>query len=728
MGRVAGCADAANDVMDAPAHAHHRDAAPCLDEDLLAIVAPEVRAQHGIGPTRFPAPRALGVSEVLRSDRTTEDERADYETKPSEDGLPAVLGAPTARARSDVALTRHDPSWVRGLHRRSIYLRDSRSSGANWRLAGVANRTSLWEGEPMRSPGRLLLALATLGVVMGVAAGAIILTSHHMPQRGTWAVFNAALGVSFVGTGLYVWWRRPFNRSGALFAWVGFLFFLSAIEFSNNGWLFAFGQVTDPLPIAGLCHLILALPSGRLGSRYHRTLIAFAYGNAIVGQLLFTVFYDPAIDCSSCPSNPLLIASHPGLVGAIATVVNLCAVTIIALVAREIVPRIVRARKLERQVYGAVTYAGVGALVAFACLFAAHGVGGPGANILRYVGFSLFVTVPFAFLAGLVRGQLSRAGVVAQLVEALGQSGNGGAPLRDSISAALGDDSGLLAYWVPEQHAYFDAEGRRVEPPAPGSGRAATAIEHEGEPLALVIHDQALTDDRDLVRAVGAAAALTLENERLSAELRAQVEEVRASRARIVRAGDEERRRLERDLHDGAQQRLVALALNLRLGQDADDPDALRAVIAEASQELSEATAELREFARGIHPAVLTDRGLNPAVGALASRAPVPVEIRSMPSERLPPPVESTAYFVVAEALTNVARYAHASHAEVDVARNNGTVVVEVRDDGVGGADPRRGSGLRGLADRVGAVDGRLDVRSEPGAGTVVHAEIPCAR
>ncbi|HEX4717818.1 MAG TPA: histidine kinase [Thermoleophilaceae bacterium] len=580
----------------------------------------------------------------------------------------------------------------------------------------------------MKSPGRLLLALAFLAVCMGVAADVLILTSHHMPQRGMWAALDAALGVSFIGTGLYVWWRRPFDRSGALLAWVGFLFFLSPLEFSNNGWLFAFGQMTDPLPIAALCHLILALPSGRLESRYHRRLIALAYANAIVGQLVSTVFWDPTNDCARCPSNPLLLSSHSGLYNAIETVVNLSAVTIIALVAREILPKIARARKLERDVYTPVTYAGVATLVAFACLFASHGFGGPGANIVRYTAFGLFVTVPFAYLIGLLRGQLTRAGVVAHLVEALGESRSGRVPLRDAISTALGDDSLQLAYWVPQHEAYFDTEGRRVEPPTPGSGRVATAIAHDGQPLALVLHDEALGEERDLVRAVGAAAALTLENERLSAELRAQVEEVRASRARIVRAGDDERRRLERDLHDGAQQRLVTLALNLRLAKDVDDADALHGLIEEASEELSEATAELREFARGIHPAVLTDRGLDSAIDALASRAPVPVEIRSMPAERLSPPIESTAYFIVAEALTNVARYSHASCAQVEVARENGTVVVEVRDDGIGGADPLRGSGLRGLADRVGAVDGRLKVTSDPGAGTVVHAELPCVR
>ena len=188
----------------------------------------------------------------------------------------------------------------------------------------------------MRSTGRLLLALAAVGVVMGVAADQIILSSHHMSERGTWAVLDAALGVSFIGTGLYALRRRPFDRSGALFTWVGFLFFLSPLEFSNNSWLFALGQLTDPLPIAALCHLILALPSGRLGSRYHRWLVGLAYANAILGQLTATVFYDPARDCAACPTNPLLIGSHSAAYGAINTIVNLIAVSIIALVAREI--------------------------------------------------------------------------------------------------------------------------------------------------------------------------------------------------------------------------------------------------------------------------------------------------------------------------------------------------------------------------------------------------------
>jgi signal transduction histidine kinase len=223
-------------------------------------------------------------------------------------------------------------------------------------------------------------------------------------------------------------------------------------------------------------------------------------------------------------------------------------------------------------------------------------------------------------------------------------------------------------------------------------------------------------------------AGLELENVRLDAALRARVEELRASRARIVQASDTARRRLERDLHDGAQQRLVALALDLKLarGKLDKDPAAAAELLDASIEELAEATSELRELARGIHPALLTDRGLGPALEAIASRAPIPVEVAPVPEMRLPGPVESAAYFVVAEALTNVSKYANATHAEVIVTRANGKVVVEIRDDGVGGADPAAGSGLSGLADRVAALDGLLDVESPEGRGTVVRAEVPC--
>jgi len=201
-----------------------------------------------------------------------------------------------------------------------------------------------------------------------------------------------------------------------------------------------------------------------------------------------------------------------------------------------------------------------------------------------------------------------------------------------------------------------------------------------------------------------------------------------ASRARIVEAGDVERRRLERNLHDGAQQRLVALALDLTLiGVTLEkDPPAARKTLTAAQDQLAQGLDELRELARGIHPAVLTERGLGPALQALVKRAPVRVEIIELPEERLAGPVEAAAYYVAAEAITNVAKYARASHVNVSVGHLSGRATLVVSDDGVGGADAANGTGLRGLADRVEALGGHLDVDSPPGRGTRIRAEIPC--
>jgi signal transduction histidine kinase len=249
------------------------------------------------------------------------------------------------------------------------------------------------------------------------------------------------------------------------------------------------------------------------------------------------------------------------------------------------------------------------------------------------------------------------------------------------------------------------------------------------------------------------AGVVAQENERLDAELQARLDELRESRARIVEAGYAERKRVERDLHDGAQQRLVALALELQVvrAKLETDPEAAAQLLEGAADELTGATQELRELARGLHPPVLTDRGLVPALEALASRATVPVTVEVEGAEpaggagarpdgadaaeaeaarfgRAPEAVEAAAYYVVAEALTNVARHAHASRAVVRVARPDGLLRVEIADDGDGGADLAAGSGLRGLADRVGALDGSLEVDSAPGRGTTIRASLPVER
>jgi signal transduction histidine kinase len=299
--------------------------------------------------------------------------------------------------------------------------------------------------------------------------------------------------------------------------------------------------------------------------------------------------------------------------------------------------------------------------------------------------------------------------------------------LRDALADALGDRSLEVAFWLPQRAEWVDASGASFAPPAPG--RASTLVERAGEPVAMLVHSAAVAEERDLLRAVGGAAALALENERLDAELRANVQELRASRVRIVESADAARRRIERDLHDGAQQQLVALSVALRAATSRldRDPGAARVLLDEATHDLDAAIRDLRELARGIHPAVLTDRGLAPALEALALRAPLPVEISANLDERLADRVEAAAYFVVAEALTNVVRYAQASRARVTVRRADDRVIVRITDDGIGGADPRNGSGLRGLSDRVAVLDGRLEVVSPAGDGTTVEAVIPCA-
>jgi signal transduction histidine kinase len=301
--------------------------------------------------------------------------------------------------------------------------------------------------------------------------------------------------------------------------------------------------------------------------------------------------------------------------------------------------------------------------------------------------------------------------------------------LRDVLAQALGDPSLRLAFWLPQQGAYVDASGMPVDLPGDGdTRRAVTDVRRDGRRVAAIVHDRALAEDAETVRAAGAATALLLENERLEAELRAHIVELRASRARLVEAGDTARRRLERDLHDGAQSRLVALALNLRLGRAGlDDGSPAATLIDAAIDEVRRSLEELRELARGIHPAVLSERGLEPAVRAVAARAPLPVDVVCAPGGRLPAAVETAAYFVVSEALTNVAKYAHAEHATVQMERVDGRLVLEVSDDGIGGARLGAGSGLRGLVDRVAALDGELEVVSPPGGGTRLRAMLPGA-
>ena len=584
----------------------------------------------------------------------------------------------------------------------------------------------------MNSLRRALLGLGAVGVIFGLALIPTTLSSDQDVPAAI-AAIAPLVGWSFIGTGLFAWWRRPQNRFGALLVAVGFAWFLGVLSSSDVPALGITGYAFLNVYLVLLVHALLAFPSGRReGTVAERIVLTSGWIAGFALQLLGIPFFktpDPDY-CDGCPENPLLIQDNTDVLDVLYAVQPILGIVALGGLAVILVRRWRRASPAQRRPLAAVLWVGAAAMGILVASLASGVAGVPDAvqDGFFVAGLLAIACIPFGFLVGLLRTRFSRAEAVDELVERLGFTPAGGQGLRDALAHALGDPSLAVAYWLPERALYVDAAGRAIELPTPGSGRAASIVERGGEPVAAIIHDESLREERDLIRTIGAAAALRLENERLDAELRAKLEELRDSRARIVKAGDSERRRLERDLHDGAQQRLVALSITLRLARQKLDADPAQAatLLDEATEELGTATEELRELARGIHPAVLTDRGLGPALDALAGRAPFLVELIALPQDRLPPPIESAAYFVVAEALTNVAKYAQATHASVEVARANGRVTVEVRDDGVGGADPAAGSGLRGLFDRVAALDGRLDVDSPARGGTVVHAEIPC--
>jgi signal transduction histidine kinase len=329
-----------------------------------------------------------------------------------------------------------------------------------------------------------------------------------------------------------------------------------------------------------------------------------------------------------------------------------------------------------------------------------------------------------AFLLGLLDARLAQANVGTLLLDLRAYPARG---LREPLRRALRDPSLTLAYWLPDFETWADQEGRSVPVPAPSPSRAVKIIRRAGEPVAALCYDASLEEEHELLDAVSAAAAFALDNDRLKVELRARVQELRESRARIVEAGLIERQRLERDLHDGAQQRLVALSLDLgRLEAQLVGDVEVHERLGFARAEVGRSLAELRDVAHGIYPAVLTGHGLHVALDSLASRATVPLTLEVAPDLELPSAVEAAAYYVVAESLTNIAKHAHASRARVHVYRSDSSLIVQTSDDGVGGADPEGGSGLRGLADRVESLGGRLRVWTSS-RGTRIQADIPCA-
>jgi signal transduction histidine kinase len=580
---------------------------------------------------------------------------------------------------------------------------------------------------------RALLALFALGVIFAGLDVALALTSTHEDQKVVTAILGPLIGLSFMGTGVFAWWRRPLNRFGLLMTGVGIAWFLSGLTESNNSTVFTIGSYVEPLYLVLVIQMVLSFPTGRLETFGQRVTIAAGYLDVLAVRLPYFLLGGDIVGHleGPRPDNVFAIVDAPDLADVFDYTSTFVAVVVLMSTLVLLVRKRQAATPPQRRALAPMLWTGLALVFLLGVAFLTDVLGLPNeisdvASLLALVAFAI---LPFAFLAGLVRSRYSRAGAVGELIERLNNP-EADRSLGLALADALGDRSLKLVYWRPSAGHYVTYDGRPVELPEAGSGRAVTEVEREGIRVGAIIHDASLADEPGLVRAVAASAALALENERLEAELRARLDELQTSRSRLVEVSMFERRRLERDLHDGAQQRLVALSLQLGLAKrrlEEGQDGAASAMLDAARDELARALEELRELARGIHPAVLTDRGLEPALEALAERAPLPVSLDQMPAERLPAPVEAAAYFVVAEALTNVVKYAGASTAAVRIRRNGSYAVVEVHDDGVGGADPTIGTGLRGLADRLAALDGRLEVHSPEGQGTIVRAEVPCA-
>ncbi len=484
-------------------------------------------------------------------------------------------------------------------------------------------------------------------------------------------------------------------------------------------WMLAHG-----LAPAAYALLVLAYPSGRLRARSERALVGTAAVVGLVWMGAPLLFFRPAAGaCSACAPR----VSSWLYTGASLDYLAVGQVSWSVFVALGIWFVVLLTRRLRVAPAGArVTLLPLGVAVFFAAgEFIAQRVvwlsGWQGLDTaLDWIDRANALLLPLAILAGLAATR-RRRGPLGDLVVELGRARPG--EVGHALARTLGDPSLGLALWLPDRGVFVDEFGRPIDTEAIPAGRALTSIGSRSEPLAALIHDERLLGQRPLLEAAGSAARLALENARLQAELRAQLAELRDSRTRIVEAGDSARRRLERDLHDGAQQRLLALGLALQLLRDSNSDG--EELLAQAETELQTALRELRDLARGIHPTILSEQGLGPAIRSLADRASVPVRVDAL-DERYPPRVEAAVYFVVAEALANIAKHADAQSAAVSLARRNGKLLVEISDDGRGGADARTGGGLQGLADRVAAAGGALKIASDPGGGTTIHAEVPC--
>jgi signal transduction histidine kinase len=575
--------------------------------------------------------------------------------------------------------------------------------------------------EPTKSV-RFQATVIGIGIVLAIL-------SEWSWSRASWVtpqliVLDVLTYGTYVVTGTIAWARRPSNPLGKLLVASGFASFISGFWAFDQPILSPIGMTFQVVGSVILYHTLLAYPTGHLRGWFDRGLVALAYAGWVgIGLVIAISASGPSwYGCGTgCDAGPVIGSLDTATVQALGDLRNQTYLPFAVVLIAVMVTRWIRGSAVARRIYGPVLLATIAYNVA--ALISNMSVG-LDSEVVWYAAQAM---IPVTMLFGLLRLRLVRGGVGGLVLELRAASTQEG--LQEALRRALRDPSLELRRVDPASGQLVDGQAQPAEMPTAGPDRGVILLERSGRLLGALVHDPGLIEERELLESASEAASLALENAWLQDELRRQLEEVRASRARIVAAGDAERRRVERDLHDGAQQRLVDVALaigeaqsQLRSGNEA----ATGQTLSEASEGLRAALAELRELARGIHPAILTEEGLDAAVTALAARSRVPVRVSTGNVGRLPPTVEATTYFVVAESLANVAKHAEAGSVRVTMARRDGVVEVEIADDGRGGADASKGSGLRGIDDRAAALGGHLSVMSELGEGTRIRVEIPC--
>lgn len=568
---------------------------------------------------------------------------------------------------------------------------------------------------PTRSLRRALWLIGAGMLVVGVLQIALADADFRASS-----ILLAALCWLYSLVGLLVWWGRPSNGMGFLLVLAGIAIALGNFESVSVPVLVVVGASFATSVLAVTVHLLLAFPTGRLRTPAARIVATAGYVVSLVLQIPLYVYGNPRV----APVTPetLRIAAGAGEVQSWAGLAVMSATVVI------LVARVKRASPSVRKVIAPVYVYG-----AFAALFVPlgarllRGVDAP-SSVIFLVQLALLTGIPIVIAVSLFTGRFARTGELTELGNWLrANSAGGSSALADGLVRTLGDPSLRVLFRDAGDDRYLDAEGATVAIPEPGSGRSISEIRIGQRRVGALDYDTELVDDPDMVRTAGHIVAITVDRERLTAELRAAELELRRSRARLLHAADRERRRIATDLHDGIQARLVLLAVNAqRLAGTL--PGAAREQAVVLREEIDATAADLRALVRGVMPSALIERGLAVAVEDLIDRLPIPVTLDvDIPEESIEGSVENVAYFVVAEGVSNAVKHSGAQRATVRLRRGASTLLVEVADDGKGGATlSTAGSGLHSLADRVDAVGGKFRIDSEPGSGTRVRAELPC--